>query len=342
MKAFIPIAGIGKRLRPFTLNTPKPFIKIADKTILEYLIDSLNQYFNNKITSLHFILRKDILENFSNFFEKIKNKYNLPLFFYFQEQQLGTAHAIYCAKENLSGEAIIAFGDTIFFNPSVPFNAILLNCDSIIFTKQVENPSQYGVVLLNEKGEITNFIEKPKTFVSNQAITGLYYFKNIEKLNSYIKTIIEKNIKGNNEYQLTDALIMMLKDNYKFKNCEVEYWLDCGSLNQLLFANKIILTLFYNNTQDKISKNNSLIIQPSFISNNVNIKNSIIGPYVSISENVNLENCIIKNSIIMKNTFIKNCVLTNSIIGENCSLVRNSNTIYLGNFSSLMFDNENL
>jgi len=332
MKVIIPMAGMGKRLRPFTLNKPKPLLKINGKTIVEHLLNNIQTISNEKIEEIGFVIGKfssDIKEEIKNIAKRLNVKYKLFL----QNVPLGTAHAIYMAEEILDGKVIIAFADTIF----IAKQKLDTNNEAIIFTKKVDKPEQYGVVQLDKNNNIVNFVEKPKKFISNLAIIGIYYFRQAEVLRDKIKYLIDNNIMVKNEYQLTDALDLLLKQGLKFKAYTTEHWLDCGNPKMLLNTNKTLLQINHSYTTYN-QATNSIIIPPNFIGKNVLIENSIIGPFVNIEDNTTIKNSIIKNSIIYNASVIESSILENSIIGSKAFVVSASDKILIGDYSKIYID----
>ncbi|MCX7954507.1 MAG: sugar phosphate nucleotidyltransferase [Bacteroidales bacterium] len=330
MNLIIPMAGIGKRLRPHTFEFPKPLFHIAGKSILSYLLESLTNSVNKKFLSINFIISKHFSEDIKRNLINLSEIYCRNINFFIQESPLGTAHALYCAKDTLKGEILIAFADTIFFSNNKINN---FDYDGIIFVKEIENPSQYGIVITDENKNIKKIYEKPKTPLSNLAIIGIYFFKDGEILLNAINEIIEKNYKVNGEYQLTDALDLLIINNYKIKAHIINEWLDCGNKNSIITANNVILEKKYYTNNLNFQKNNSIIIEPSYIGKEVNLDNSIVGPYVSIHEKTTIKNCIIKNSIIGSNTYIENKLIQDSIIGNFSELRGEFNMLNIGNYT---------
>jgi len=326
MKLIIPMAGRGTRLRPHTLITPKPLLKVCGKYILEVIIKTLVKAAKNKITEVIFIVSEIDLTSKQKIIN-IVNKQKLKYSFSTQDKPLGTAHAIGCADNHLTGEIMIVFADTLFFGNI----EIKEQVDSIIWTHKVQDPSNYGVVLTDENSFIVDFKEKPKVKLSDQAIIGLYYFKNGQQLSLDIKHIIKNNIKDKKEYQLTTILSNMLLRGDKMINKEVSEWLDCGTVRSLLKANKNLL-----NKIPKPNKNNK-IIHPCFIGEKVKIINSTIGPNVSIDENTIIQDSRIENSIIGNNTIIKNSEIVSSVIGNNVHVenINNKSHLNLGDYSQI-------
>ncbi|GAB4298048.1 MAG: sugar phosphate nucleotidyltransferase [Marinilabiliales bacterium] len=332
MKIIIPMAGIGKRMRPHTLTTPKPLIPIAGKPIVQRLVEEIVRVTNSKIEEIAYIIGDFGAEIEKNLID-IANNLGAKGTIYYQKEALGTGHAIYCAKDSLKGPVIIAFADTLF-KADFDFDN---NFDATIWVKKVENPSSFGVVKVDKKNIITDFYEKPKEFVSDLAIIGIYCFKKGEQLKDELEKLITNNHIVNGEYQITDALENLKNKGLVFGYKEVNEWLDCGNKNATLHTNKKILE--YHNHETLISETakniNSIIIPPCYVGNNVVLENSIIGPYVSIGYNSSIKNSIIKNSIIQRNSNIENLNLTNSMIGNHVEFKGETSEVSIGDFATI-------
>ncbi len=330
MKLIIPMAGMGTRMRPHTLQMPKPLIPIAGEPIVKRLVEEITKVSKSKITEIAFIIGKfgkQVEEKLLNIAKNLGAEGKL----YYQTEALGTAHAIYCAEPSLNGKVIVAFADTLF---KADFN-LDEDVSSVIWTKKVPNPQAFGVVKKNNEGIITDFIEKPKQFVSDEAIIGIYYFKDGENLRKELKYLIDNDIRGNNEYQLTDALENMKNKNHVFKSATVTEWLDCGNKDATVHTNQRILHHIGNKISSKSEQNNSVIIEPCFIDSEVTINNSVIGPYVSIGKNTVINNSIISNSIIQTNSNIKDAIFSNSMIGNYVNITKQKNDLSVGDYSSI-------
>ena len=326
------MAGRGSRLRPHTLTIPKPLIPIAGKPIVQRLVEDISNVCNKKVDEIAFIIGdfgKEVETNLISIAESLGAKGSI----YFQEEALGTAHAILCAKESLKGNIVVAFADTLFKADFKLDNS----SDGIIWVKQIENPSAFGVVKLNSTGEITDFVEKPDTYVSNLAIIGIYYFKSGEQLCNELEYLIDNDIKEKGEYQLTNALENMKNKGVVFRPGEVKEWLDCGNKNVTVATNKKVLELnnefLENNTSASLT--NSIVIPPCYIGDNVELTSSVIGPFVSIGDNTKITNCVINNSLIQENSTIKSAVLSNSMIGNNTSYIGKEIDLSIGDFTEI-------
>ncbi|MDY0780503.1 sugar phosphate nucleotidyltransferase [Tenacibaculum sp. IB213877] len=337
MKIIVPMAGVGSRLRPHTLTTPKPLTVIAGKTIVQRLVEDISKVLDEKLEEIAFIIgpaTKGFPSNTKDKLIEIANNLGAKGSVYVQEEALGTAHAIYCAKESLGGPCVVAFADTLF-KADFTLDA---KADGAIWVKQVEDPSAFGVVKLKD-GVITDFVEKPKEFVSDLAIIGIYYFKDGDKLREEIKHLIDNDIKENGEFQLTNVLESLKQQGAKFVPGKVNAWMDCGKKDPTVDTNKQVLTFEQqagnNLVSDDVVLENSEIIQPCYIGKNVVLKNSKIGPYVSIGENSVVENSTIVNSLIQTNVHITNAKLDTAMIGNFAKFNGNFTSVSIGDYTEL-------
>ncbi|KFF08454.1 sugar phosphate nucleotidyltransferase [Chryseobacterium luteum] len=335
MKIIVPMAGRGSRLRPHTLTVPKPLIPIAGKPIVQRLVEDIAKVAGEKIEEVAFIIGDfgpEIEKSLLQIAEKLGAKGSI----YYQNDPLGTAHAIKCAQDSMQGDVVIAFADTLFRADFV----LDKNSDGVIWVKSVEDPSAFGVVRLDNYGFITDFVEKPQTFVSDLAIIGIYYFNSAEKLMNEINYIMDNNIKNGGEYQLTTALENLRAKGAKFTLGKVNDWMDCGNKNATVETNSKILEYereaMLNYPASAVIEN-SLVIQPCFIGENVRISNSKVGPGVSLGNNTVIVNSNIENSLIQENTKINHGNLSNSMIGNSAQYFGVSREISLGDYSVLDF-----
>jgi glucose-1-phosphate thymidylyltransferase len=328
------MAGIGKRMRPHTLSTPKPLIKIAGKPIVQRLVEDISRVIKKDIEEIGFVIGdfgKEVEANLLSIAENIGVKGKI----YFQHQALGTAHAIFCAEESIIGEVVVAFADTLFRVSELEHK--VQDYDGTIWVHKVDDPSLFGVVLTDKNNTITDFIEKPKDLISNLAIIGIYYFKDGDKFRKELKYLIDNNIIKNGEYQLTDVLQNMMKNGIKFTTEEVDEWLDCGNKNATVYTNGRILD--FNRNIDLIAKSavleNSVIIPPCFIGGNAVIKNSVIGPFVSVGNNTMIEKSVISNSIIQDNSVISGLNIDNSMIGNYVNFHSAMKDVSIGDYNMI-------
>lgn len=327
------MAGAGKRMRPHTLTTPKPMVPIAGKPIVQRLVEDITAICKQEVEEIAFIVGPTYTESAKQDLLEVAKSLGAKGTICFQEEALGTAHAILCAADALSGNVIVAFADTLF---KADFT-LDTNSDGTIWVKQIEDPRQFGVVKLNENKIITDFVEKPETFVSDLAIIGIYYFKDGENLRSELQYLIDNDIKDKGEYQLTNALENMKQKGKQFTTGTVDAWMDCGNKNVTVDTNKRVLGFIAN--QDLVSKNatvnNSTIIPPCYIADGVTIENSVVGPHVSVGQGTTIKGSVIENAIVRNETVIENKVISNSLIGNNVTLSGKPEELSIGDFSTV-------
>lgn len=333
------MAGRGSRLRPHTLTVPKPLIPIGGKPIVQRLAEDITKLSKEKVEEIAFIIGDfgaEVEQQLLDIAAKLGAKGSI----YKQDEPLGTAHAIWMAKESMSGPVVVAFADTLF---RADFD-LDLTSDGVVWVKKVEDPSAFGVVKLNQEGIIEDFVEKPKEFVSDLAIIGIYFFKDGEQLKEEIQHLIDNDIRGNGgEFQLTDALENMRIKGKQFTLGQVDEWMDCGNKKVTVETNSKILGFEkaeFENIPSSAQISNSLVIPPCFIGENVVIENSKIGPNVSIGNGTKIVNSNIDNSLIQENSCIDHGNLTNSMIGNFAEYHGVSRDISLGDYSVLDFKNK--
>lgn len=333
MKIIVPMAGKGKRMRPHTLTTPKPLIPIAGKSIVKRLVEDIAAMCSEPIEEVAYIIGRSFGDEVETDLHTIAGSVNARATIHYQDEALGTGHAILCAESSLSGNVIIAFADTLF---QADFT-IDPEEDGIVYTKKVEDPSSFGVVVTDENNIIQRLEEKPEDFVSDQAIIGIYYFKDGDMLKNELQYLIDNNIKDKGEFQLTNAMENMKEKGKKLKTANVNLWMDCGNKDVTVETNREVLKL--EKEQDLIEhsaqRDNSVIIPPSYVGEEAVIKNSVIGPYASIGNHSKVEHSIVSDSIIMDHTHIKEGHLSNSLLGNQVEYRGKPDDLSLGDFSKV-------
>jgi glucose-1-phosphate thymidylyltransferase len=330
MKIIVPMAGMGKRMRPHTLTVPKPLVPIAGKPIVQRLVEDIAKVCGETVEEVAFIIGdfgKEVEKKLIQIAESVGAKGSI----YYQKQPLGTAHAVYCAEPSLDGNIVVAFADTLF---KADFKMDTKN-EGVIWVQKVEDPKPFGVVKIGAAGHITDFVEKPETFVSDLAIIGIYYFKDGRYLANEIKYLLDNDVKDKGEFQITNALENMKNKGAKFVPGQISEWLDCGNKNSTVDTNKSYLG-YLSGTKlvaDSVSIENSVVIQPSFIGENVVLKNSVIGPHVSIGNGSKVTNSIISKSIVQEQATIKNAVITNSMLGNSATYEGHAKDLSVGDFN---------
>ena len=333
------MAGKGTRLRPFTLTCPKPLLKIIDKPIVEHLIDQITSRLTTQIDEIIYILGDEAYFNSDvvSSLTLIAKKYNAKTKVYRQLDQLGTGHAIMCAEESLHGPSIVAYADTMIQGQI----SIAPDVDGIIWVKKVEDPSSYGVVSLDEKNNIIDLIEKPQKYVSDLAVVGIYYFKDISIIRDELKIHLNDKLNPGKEYLLNYGIERMIEKKRVFKSQEIETWMDCGTPKLLIESAKKIMSskIILEENNSFIKSGNVKITQPVFIGKNVKIKDSEIGPFVSIEDDSDISNSNIESTLIYKSVKVSNADIKNSILGQYSVYDGSNKEIFLGDYSQIN-DNE--
>jgi glucose-1-phosphate thymidylyltransferase len=333
MNIIIPMAGLGKRLRPHTLTVPKPLLPIAGKPIVHRLVEDIAKVCPEKISTIGFIIHPSFGKEVEESLKGIAKEVGAEGKIYYQEQAKGISHALLFAKELFTGKVIVAFADTLF---KAEFK-LDTSKDGIIWVQRVEDPSQFGVVKVNESGEIVDLVEKPSTFVSDMAIIGIYFFKDGEALAREMQYLIDNDIKDKGEYQFTSALQGLKKKGAKLMPGEVKEWLDCGNKDVTVQTNQRYLEFIKDRplVSDKAKLVNSVIIPPCFVADGVIIENSVVGPYVSVGENTRITDSRIKNTIIQKDTRVVKAMLEDSMLGNFVIFEGSSLDLSLGDFNAI-------
>lgn len=334
MNIIIPMAGKGKRMRPHTLTVPKPLINVAGKPIVQRLVEDITKVCGEKVEEIAFVIGSDFGKEVEENLIKIAESQGAKGVIAYQDKALGTAHAIMCAKDSIKGKTVVAFADTLFKADFV----MDTNQEGVIWVQAIEDPRQFGVVKLNDAGVITDFVEKPETFVSNLAIIGIYYFKDGDNLKKELQYLLDNNITEKGEFQLTNALENMKQKGIAFTPGKVTEWLDCGNKDATVYTNQRVLEFDKGNARLKgknVITENAIIIEPCFIGDNVTLKNAIIGPHASIGANCTITDAVIKNSIVQPNTKLYNTVVANSMIGEGAEIKGKALDISMSDYTTL-------
>lgn len=332
MKIIVPMAGRGSRLRPHTLTVPKPLVPVAGKPIVHRLVEDIANVCQQKIDEIAFVIGDFGKEVEQQLIEVAASLGARGRIFY-QEQALGTAHAVLCAEELLEGEVVVAFADTLF---KADFN-LDTDGDGILWVKQIEDPSAFGVVTQNEEGVINGFVEKPKEFVSDLAMIGIYFFKKAEELKEELQYLVDQNIIKGGEYQLPDALRNMTEKGRKFYPGKVDAWLDCGNKKVTVETNKAVLEFDKDQklVSDQAEIENSVIIPPSRVADDVVIKNSVIGPHVTVGKGTKIVDSRIENGIIQHDCQIECSQLKGAMIGSNAKVKGHMNDLSISDYSEV-------
>ncbi|TYZ13421.1 NTP transferase domain-containing protein [Hymenobacter lutimineralis] len=334
MKIIVPMAGMGKRMRPHTLTVPKPLIPIAGKPIVQRLVEDIAKVCGEPVDQVAFIVGRfgaEVEKSLLAIADSIGAKGTI----HYQDEPLGTAHAILCAKEALTGPVVVAFADTLFkadftLDSSVP---------GTIWVQRVDDPKPFGVVKLDEQGRITDFVEKPQEFVSDLAIIGIYYFQDGGYLREELQYLLDNDIKDKGEYQLTNALENMKNKGTTFVPGRVTEWLDCGNKDATVYTNQRYLEYLQERGEELISSSaqlhNSVVIPPVYIGEGVVVHNSVIGPHVSLGNQSTVRDSVVANSIVQQSATVQHANVTNSMLGNHATLTGTPADLSLGDYNNL-------
>jgi glucose-1-phosphate thymidylyltransferase len=331
------MAGRGSRLRPHTLTVPKPLVPVAGEPIVHRLVKDIADVVGETIDEIAFILGDpaffgdDVVESLTQLATELGAKASI----YRQDQPLGTGHAIMCAKDSLQGPAVIAYADTLIqadfdLDPAA---------DAVIWVKQVDKPEAYGVVKLNDNQDIVELVEKPAEFVSDLAVIGIYYFKNVEDLKDQLQIVLDENIIHGGEYQINDGILGMMAKGKIFKAGQVDQWMDCGNKKVTIETNAQVLTneeaKGKNHVHDTVKLINSVVIPPCFIGENAVLLNSVVGPFASIGNASIISDSRVINSIIQHETKISNASIKGSMIGSKVVYNGLARDLSIGDYSTI-------
>ena len=331
------MAGRGSRLRPHTLTVPKPLVPVAGMPIVHRLVRDIAKVLKQPIEEVAFVVGdpaffgEDVTQSLLALAESLGAKGTI----YRQDKPLGTGHAIMCAGPSLSGPAVIAYADTLI-RADFDLDA---QADSVIWTKKVDNPEAYGVVKLDANNHIVELVEKPEEFVSDQAVIGIYYFKDVAVLKAELQYVLDNQIIHGGEYQINDGIKRMMANGKVFTTGTVDEWMDCGNKAITVQTNAKMLNFLELEGESlvagDVSLDNATVIAPCFIGSGVQLKNTTVGPHVSIGANTVLSDCNVKNSIIQAQSTIKNATLEGAMIGNHVYFDGSFKQVSLGDYSEL-------
>jgi glucose-1-phosphate thymidylyltransferase len=321
MKAIIPVAGIGKRLRPHTLNIPKALLNVAGKPILGHIVDSL---LDMGVTELIPIIgyKGELIR------EYLRANYHIPITFVEQTEQKGIAHAVSLARRHADQcELVIILGDTIV---KTDFKKVPQEGEYVLGVREVPDPERFGIVEV-ENGIVEKIVEKPEHPTSNLALIGLYYFMDSTPLFKACADVIDRGLMTKGEYQITDALQLMIDRGVQFRPYHIEGWYDCGKIETLLETNRILL----EDARPPASRDGCIIVPPCYIDPASTIVSSIVGPYVSVAKGCDIRHSIIENSILNEGSRIENVMLEGSVVGAYAELTGRQSSFNVSDYSQI-------
>lgn len=330
MRALIPVAGVGTRLRPHTYTQPKPLLPVAGKPIISFLIEQLKDVGVNDFVFVIGYLGEKIRD-----YVEVAHP-NINKEFVVQEERLGLGHAVWTARQLLKGDehCFIALGDTIY---DVDFRVMMNEPSSCVGVRKVDDPRRFGVAELDEVGNVRRVVEKPRNPKSNLALVGLYKCLNLSKLMDALDYNISNGIRTYDEFQLTDGLMRIIEQGEKIKPITVHNWFDCGQINVLLETNTLMLKKPGFTTNPLPVFPNTIIIPPVNIGVSCQIQDSIVGPNVTIGDHVHLQNAIVQDAIIGNYSSLKEIILHHSVIGSDTSIHGLAQSLNIGDNTEIDF-----
>jgi glucose-1-phosphate thymidylyltransferase len=327
MKAIIPVAGAGTKLRPHSYTQPKALIPLAGKTVLSIIVDQLADAGINEFIFIVGYLGEKIQDY-------VRIKYpGLKVHYVHQADRQGIGHAVRLTKNIVNGdEVFVVLGDTIC---EYDVQEVMSSAYSMLGVRKVDDPRDFGVAEIDDDGFIDHVIEKPQIPKSNMALVGIYKVKESDQMFQCLENNVRQGLRSHGEYSLTDALDCMIKLGAKFQPFKVESWFDCGRKETMLESNATLLKKFGSSVEDEHQFENTVIVHPVSIGSDCNIKNSIIGPNVAIGDNTTIDYSIVKNSIIGSFSNLFDIVLDASIIGSDTNLRGESRSLNIGDNTSI-------
>lgn len=337
MKIIVPMAGRGSRLRPHSLTVPKPMLPVAGSPIVAQLVNEIARVVDQPIEEVAYILGDPAFFGPAIEEELIQVAKNLgaKASIYRQLEPLGTGHAVMCAADSLSGPIIVAYADTLIrtdlsLDPTV---------DGMIWVKKVENPQAYGVVKMDDANHITALVEKPKEFVSDLAVIGIYYFKEGETIKAELEKTMSQPRGEGEEFLLNEGILAMMEKGAVFTPGAVKEWMDCGNHKMTLETNTKMLDILTAEgnklVSDDVILDNSKIIPPCYIGPGVVLKNTTVGPHTAVGEGTQIENSTLTNSLIQKHTILQNAQLHGAMIGNYVKFDGAFSFVSIGDYSEL-------
>jgi glucose-1-phosphate thymidylyltransferase len=324
--AIIPAAGIGTRLRPHTHTLPKALLYVAGRPIISHILDDVRELGVSSVVLIVGYKGELIEEYVSKEYTDLKTK------FVYQTERLGIGHAVYLTRDVAdTGEPVlIILGDTIL---RTDLEQIAESRTNVLGVKEVDDPRRFGVCEVRN-GKIVRLVEKPKDPPSNLAVVGLYYVRDSSLLFEVLKQQIESDVRNQGEYQITDALQMMIDRGAEFETFDIRDWFDCGKPEALLETNRQLLI-----GRDEIPRTEgSIVIPPVSIAPTARVINSIVGPYVSIASSSIVENSIIRDSVLDQGSNVSNCLLQGSIVGSLAVVRGGFQHLNIGDSSEVVFE----
>ncbi len=331
LKIVIPMAGYGVRLRPHTWSRPKQLIRMADKLVIDHVLDTFANLPN--LSEAEFVIIVGYLgDKIQEYMARAHP--DLKVHYVEQPEMRGQSHAIYLARKYLAGPMVMLYGDTLIrsdfsFLPGETSGAVA-------WVKAVPDPRRFGVASLGSKGWVTHLVEKPQDMDNNLVLVGCYYFQDSQALLAAIEEQMQRNITLNGEFYLADAINIMLDDHLQMRVEHVDTWLDAGTPDDVLSTNRYLLDHGHDNTNVAVKNDKSIILGPVFIHPKAVVENSVIGPHTAIGANCKIDSCIIRDSIVDDCSTVENVILEHSLIGREVRIHRQAGVMNIGDHTELV------
>ena len=332
MKLIVPMAGRGTRVRPHSHVTPKPLLSVKGRSIVERMVDTFAQVMPTVPDEGVFVLGPDFGSEIRDQLTALCEDRDMTAQFAVQEESLGTAHAVGCAEAHLEGDGIVVFADTLFqIDEAVTFDD---EADVVAFVREVEDPSRFGVAVRDGE-HVTKLVEKPDEPISNEALIGIYYVRDLADLKTEIDYLIENDMRGKGgEYQLTDAFDRRLQKGDTFTTASVDAWMDCGTIPALLETTGRVLDRESDDLHQGTVKN-SVVHDPVYVGPEATIENAVVGPHVSVEEGATVKNAVLRDSIVFAEGMVENAVLADSVVGRHAAVDQGIDSLNVGDHSQI-------
>jgi glucose-1-phosphate thymidylyltransferase len=324
LKAIVPVAGVGSRLRPHTFTRPKVLLNVAGRPIIGHILDTL---VSSGVTKLSLIVGQmgDHIE------DHVRKHYSIPAEFIVQEEPRGLAHAVSLGLAEEDREVLVILGDTIFESDLAH---VIGNCPTTsIGVRAVEDARRFGVVEVGDDGRVTRLVEKPEVPKSNLVIVGIYLIRNAPLLRSCIQLLFDRQLTTRGEYQLTDALQLMIEHGERITTFPVTEWFDCGKPETLLETNRHLLDR--KNGMDAESHEGALIVPPVYIHPSAVLERAVVGPYATIGKGAVVRDAMVRDSILGEGAHVENVLVSGSLVGNNSTIIEHFQRYNLGDSSEI-------
>lgn len=321
MQVVLPVAGLGTRLRPQTWSRPKPLVTVAGKTLIDHVLDRVAVLDPDRVVFITGYLGDQIEEH-------IRGRYEFDSVFVEQDEPLGQSHAIIQARDKVEGPILVLFPDMIFEADLT--EAVSSDDDGILWVMQVDDPSRFGVVALEDE-RVTKLVEKPDEPVSDLAVMGIYYFRDAGRLMDMIDRQLQDNLMTKGEYFLADAIQMMIDEGATFTTSEASVWQDAGTNDALLETNRYLL----DRAPAQEGRDGYVIVPPVQIDPEATVERSVLGPYVSVGSRAVVRDSLVRDSIVDNDASVTHANLTGSIVGRRATVSGKAAKLIVGDDSAL-------